>query len=68
VLLAAAACELHPKAVLKGIETKSVKETLKRATDEAIELGVTGIPTIALGGELFWGDDRLIEAAKAASS
>jgi 2-hydroxychromene-2-carboxylate isomerase len=68
VLLAAAACELHPKAVLKGIETKSVKERLKRATEEAIELGVAGIPTIALGGELFWGDDRMIEAAKAASS
>ena len=68
VLLAAAACELHPKAVLKGIETKSVKEELKRATEEAIELGVTGIPTVAVGGELFWGDDRLIEAAKAASS
>jgi 2-hydroxychromene-2-carboxylate isomerase len=68
VLLAAAACELHPKAVLKGIEMKSVKATLKRATDEAIELGVTGIPTVVVGGELFWGDDRLIEAAKAASS
>jgi 2-hydroxychromene-2-carboxylate isomerase len=68
VLLAAAACELHPKAVLKGIETKSVKETLKRATDKAIELGVTGIPTVVVGGEPFWGDDRLIDAANAASS
>jgi 2-hydroxychromene-2-carboxylate isomerase len=68
VLLAAAACELHPKAVLKGIETKSVKERLKRTTEEAIEVGVTGIPTVAVGGELFWGDDRLIEAAKAAST
>jgi 2-hydroxychromene-2-carboxylate isomerase len=67
VLLAAAACELHPNAVLKGIETKSVKEKLKRATDEAIELGVTGIPTLAVGGELFWGDDHLEEAAIAAS-
>jgi 2-hydroxychromene-2-carboxylate isomerase len=68
VLLAAAACELHPNAVLKGIETKSVKERLKRATEEAIQLGVTGIPTVAVGRELFWGDDRLIEAAKAAST
>jgi 2-hydroxychromene-2-carboxylate isomerase len=67
VLLAAAACELHPNAVLKGIETKSVKEKLKRATEEAIELGVTGIPTLAVGEELFWGDDHLEEAAKAAS-
>jgi 2-hydroxychromene-2-carboxylate isomerase len=67
VLLAAAACELHPNAVLKGIETRSVKDALKRATDEAIERGVTGVPTIAVGDELFWGDDRLEEAAKAAA-
>src|SRR5688572_19616410 len=68
VLLAAAACELHPNAVLKGIETKSVKETLKRATDEALELGVTGIPTVSVAGQLFWGDDHLEEAATAAAS
>ena len=67
VLLAAAACELHPKAVLKGIETRSVKEELKRATEEAIERGVTGVPTVAVGDELFWGDDRLHEAAAAAA-
>jgi 2-hydroxychromene-2-carboxylate isomerase len=67
VLLAAAACELHPNAVLKGIETKSVKVELKRATDEALELGVIGIPTVAVDGQLFWGDDRLEEAARAAS-
>jgi 2-hydroxychromene-2-carboxylate isomerase len=67
VLIAAAASELHPKAVLKGIETRSVKEELKRATEEAIEAGLIGIPTIAVGGKLFWGDDRLEEAAKAAS-
>jgi 2-hydroxychromene-2-carboxylate isomerase len=68
VLLAAAACELHPNAVLKGIKTRSVKEELKRATDEALELGVTGIPTVAVAGQLFWGDDRLEEAAEAASA
>jgi 2-hydroxychromene-2-carboxylate isomerase len=67
VLLAAAACELHPNAVLKGIETQSVKESLKRVTGEAIERGVQGIPTVALGEELFWGDDRLEEAAAAAA-
>jgi 2-hydroxychromene-2-carboxylate isomerase len=67
VLLAAAACELHPNAVLKGMETQSVKDRLEAATDEAIERGVTGVPTVAVGDELFWGDDRLEEAAKAAS-
>lgn len=65
VLLAAAACELHPKAVVKGIEGRQVKDQLKQATDEAVELGVTGVPTVAVGGELFRGDDRLEEAAAA---
>ncbi len=63
VLIAAAACELHPRAVLKGIESRSVKDRLRGATDEAVALGVTGVPTVAVGGELFWGDDRLEEAA-----
>jgi 2-hydroxychromene-2-carboxylate isomerase len=67
VLVAAAACELHPNAVLKGIETKSVKDKLRAATDEALSRGVEGIPTVGVGGELFWGDDRLEEAVEAAS-
>jgi 2-hydroxychromene-2-carboxylate isomerase len=68
VLIAAAACELHPNAVTKGIETQSVKDKLRAATDEAIARGVEGIPTVAVGDELFWGDDRLEEAVEAASS
>jgi 2-hydroxychromene-2-carboxylate isomerase len=68
VLIAAAACELHPNAVIKGVETESVKAQLREATDAAIEKGVEGIPTVDVGGELFWGDDQLeIAAAKAAS-
>jgi 2-hydroxychromene-2-carboxylate isomerase len=67
VVIAAAACELHPKAVLKGIETTSIKEKLKQATGDAIKRGVGGIPTVVVGNELFWGDDRLEEAAAKAS-
>jgi 2-hydroxychromene-2-carboxylate isomerase len=63
VVLAAAACELHPRAVLKGIESRAVKDALRAATDAALERGVTGVPTIAVGERLFWGDDRLEEAA-----
>jgi len=66
VLIAAAACELHPKAVLKGIEMQSVKDRLRTATGEAIAQGVTGIPTLAVGDELFWGDDRLEDGVAAA--
>ena len=68
VLLAAAACELHPNAVLKAIETQSVKDRLKQATEEAIALGVDGVPTVAVDGRLFWGDDRLEDAVETAAS
>jgi 2-hydroxychromene-2-carboxylate isomerase len=65
VLLAAAACELHPRAVLKGIEMQSVKDQLRASTDEAIARGVTGVPSVVVGDQVFWGDDKLDEAAKA---
>jgi 2-hydroxychromene-2-carboxylate isomerase len=65
VLIAAAACELHPNAILKAIDTQSVKDKLREATAEAYDLGVRGVPTIAVGDELFYGDDRLEEAASA---
>jgi len=30
-----------------------------------VALGVFGVPTVALATELFWGDDRLEDAAQA---
>ena len=36
-----------------------VKDALRRNTEEAIELGVFGVPTIVVDGELFWGQDSL---------
>jgi 2-hydroxychromene-2-carboxylate isomerase len=68
VLIAAAACELHPNAVLKGIETQSVKDKLRNATEEALARGLVGIPTVAVGDELFWGDDQLEDAIDAAGA
>ena len=65
VLIAAAACELHPNAILKAIETRSVKDRLRAATEEAIDRGVTGVPTVAVRDELLSGDDRLEDAAAA---
>jgi 2-hydroxychromene-2-carboxylate isomerase len=66
VLVAAAACELHPNAVLKGIESRTVKDALRAATDDAGDRGVTGVPSVVVGDQVFWGDDRLEEAAAAA--
>jgi 2-hydroxychromene-2-carboxylate isomerase len=67
VLLAAAACELHPRALLKAAETDVVKGALREATDRAAELGVRGVPTLVVGERVFWGDDRLEEAVAVAS-
>jgi 2-hydroxychromene-2-carboxylate isomerase len=67
VLIAAAACELHPNAVSKATGTESVENALREATDRAAEAGVIGVPSLLVGDEVFWGDDRLEEAVEAAS-
>jgi 2-hydroxychromene-2-carboxylate isomerase len=66
VLIAAAACELHPHAVTKAAGTESVKRALIEATERAAERGVIGVPSIAVGEQVFWGDDRLEQAVEAA--
>lgn len=67
--VAAAAREagLEPDEVEAAVHRHEVKQRLKDHTEEAHARGVTGIPTVAVGDELFWGDDRLEEAAAAAS-
>ena len=67
VLIAAAACELHPRAVLKGIESRSVRERLSVATEEAATRGVRRVPTVRLGTRLFEGEQRVEDAARAAA-
>jgi 2-hydroxychromene-2-carboxylate isomerase len=63
VLLAAAAAEMHPRAVLSAIERDSIKGELREATERAGDLGVRGVPSVVIGERVFWGDDRLEEAA-----
>jgi 2-hydroxychromene-2-carboxylate isomerase len=45
-----------------------IKAALRAATEEAHARGVFGVPTLAVGDELFWGDDRLASAAAAATA
>lgn len=66
VTVAGAACELHPRALLKAVETEAVKGALREATERAGDLGVEGVPSVVAGDEVFWGDDRLEEAVAAA--
>lgn len=63
VLIAAAACEMHPAAVLKAAELRSVRDALERATAEAVRRGVSAVPTIWSAAGAFVGDGALDAAA-----
>jgi 2-hydroxychromene-2-carboxylate isomerase len=63
---AAAAQEagLDGRAALRAAAEPEVKRALRAATEAAFARGVFGVPTVAVGDELFWGDDRLHDAAR----
>ncbi len=43
----------------RAVNSEEVKAQLKAHTDEAIALGVFGVPTLAVDDKLFWGLDAL---------
>lgn len=55
VLIAAAACELHPRAVLKGIESRTVQQALVPAEHE--------LPAVRVGDSIFTGPAAVEQAA-----
>src|SRR4051794_18263810 len=55
VLIAAAACELHPRAVLAGIRSARVAAELEAAGDRAAALGVSELPALVTGGTVIAG-------------
>ncbi len=63
LLDASAHAGLEREDLERALEDPAIKQQLRSATDAAHELGVFGVPTFAIDGELFWGDDRLEEAA-----
>jgi 2-hydroxychromene-2-carboxylate isomerase len=65
VLQAAERAGLDREAVDAATRDPEIKLALRSATDAAHALGVIGVPTVAVGEHLFWGDDRLADAAKA---
>jgi 2-hydroxychromene-2-carboxylate isomerase len=46
-----------------ALAEQTVKDSLRTVTEDAIARGVFGVPTVVLGTDLFWGDDRLEDAA-----
>ncbi|HEV7882818.1 MAG TPA: DsbA family protein [Solirubrobacteraceae bacterium] len=76
VLIAAAACEMHPRAVLKGAAMRSIATGLEQATALAERRGVRDVPALWLPddhhtdgtvrqGRVFHGDDALDGVARA---
>ena len=68
VMIAAAACELHPRSVEQAASRDSIKARLREATEEAGDAGVRGVPSLLVAGEVYWGDDRLEDAVEVATA
>ncbi len=65
VLIAAAASEMHPTALLKGVALRSVTEALEQASERARVAGVTAVPAIQVGADVFAGE-RVVSRARGA--
>jgi 2-hydroxychromene-2-carboxylate isomerase len=65
VMIAGAAVEIHPRALLIGADTAGTKRRLEEATTLARDRGVKSVPALWVDGSVFHGDDAL-EAAAAA--
>jgi 2-hydroxychromene-2-carboxylate isomerase len=63
VLDVAAAVGIDRQTAADAVGDPTVKAALRAATEAAHERGVFGVPTIAVEEQLFWGDDRLLDAA-----
>ena len=63
VLACGAAVGLDPHVLEAACADPAVKQALRAATEDAHARGVIGVPTIAIGESLFWGDDRLEDAS-----
>ena len=50
---------INPKTFFLRASGQSIKNTLRKKTDEAFEKGVFGAPTFLVNNKIFWGQDRL---------
>ena len=65
ILIAGAACEMHPSALLKGIATRSVASALEQATLRARRAGVSSLPAIQVHDRVFSGGRAIADARRA---
>ncbi len=65
ILIAGAACEMHPTALRKGIELAGTRTALEDATRRAREAGLSTLPAIQVGGDVYAGLDAIHQATVA---
>jgi len=65
VLIAAAACEIHPTAVTRALQMRSVAEALQRACDRGRAAGIRALPAVQIGSDIYEGEAGLDAAAQA---
>jgi 2-hydroxychromene-2-carboxylate isomerase len=68
VLIAAAACEMHPRAVLQSTKRASVRGDLERSSALAIDAGIRVVPTVRIGTAIFEGEHQLQRASAHATA
>ena len=58
---------VNPKTFLLRSSSSSIKESLKKKTNEAYEKNIFGAPTFVVNNKIFWGQDRIEFALNEAS-
>ncbi len=58
---------VNPKTFILRSTSSSIKDSLRKKTNDAFEKGIFGAPTFVVNNKIFWGQDR-IEFALAESS
>ncbi|MFM7199793.1 MAG: 2-hydroxychromene-2-carboxylate isomerase [Myxococcota bacterium] len=51
---------LDPEAFFQAARSAENKQWLKEATEQSIERGIFGVPTLFVGDEMYFGNDRLL--------
>jgi 2-hydroxychromene-2-carboxylate isomerase len=68
VLIAAAACEMHPAAVLAATERPALERQLGECTARAAQSGVREVPAVLVGERVFHGERALEQAGACAQA
>jgi 2-hydroxychromene-2-carboxylate isomerase len=53
--------DIDPDRILQRVQDQDIKDALTKSTEDAVARGIFGCPSFFVGGEMFFGKDRLRE-------